>query len=237
MSSNDFFSHILDSEGRLQSEAPIVGLAFAEVHALNDDGTYDLIYQTRDSTEPTGPARLATLMAGDKRGTFFRPEKGDEVVVGFINGNINTPVILGALWSDKDHPPEGADTEKSNNTRMIVSRLKHKIVFDDSSNGKITIKSAGGISIELDDTSSAPKLTLKTAAGMTMVLEDTPGAAKIEAQTAGGLKLVLDDTAKSITLTTTGTVATSQIKFDGVSWNHQHATGTGPSGPPVSISS
>ena len=191
---------------------------------------------TTDSTERSAPARLATLMAGNQRGSFFRPEVGDEVVVGFELGNINRPVILGALWSDVDQPPEGADTSSSNNIRMIVSRLKHQIVLDDTSSaGKVTIKSAGGISIVLDDASSAPKLTLTTNGGMTLVLDDTPGAAKIEAQTAGGLKLVLDDTAKSITLTTTGAVASSQIKFDGVSWNHQHATGTGSSGPPVSI--
>ena len=33
-------------------------------------------------------ARIATLDAGDTRGSFFLPEIGDEVVVGFLNDDI-----------------------------------------------------------------------------------------------------------------------------------------------------
>lgn len=189
---SDLFSRLRQFEERHQREAPMFGLMFAEVRAIRDDG-YELAWLSGAMTEPSAPARVATLMAGDKRGSFFMPEVGDEVVVGFELGSLDRPVILGTLWSDQDRPPSNADTSETNNVRTFVSRAGHEITFDDSPNGLITIKTQGGMEITLHDV--PPKITIKT----------------------------------------TGNVATSQLELDGVSWNHQHATGTGPSGPPVSI--
>ncbi|WP_294197887.1 type VI secretion system tip protein VgrG, partial [uncultured Chryseobacterium sp.] len=44
-------------------------------------------------------ARVATLDAGENRGSFFRPEIGDEVIIGFINDDPNDAVVLGMLNS------------------------------------------------------------------------------------------------------------------------------------------
>ena len=189
---SELFARLRHFEDRWNREAPMFGLMFAEVAAIRDDG-YELTWISGAMTEPSAPARVATLMAGDRRGTFFMPEVGDEVVVGFELGNLDRPVILGALWSDQDQPPDNADTASTNNVRTLVSRAGHEITFDDSPNGLITIKTKGGMEITLNEV--PPKITIKT----------------------------------------TGNIATSQLELDGVAWNHQHATGTGPSGPPVSI--
>jgi len=50
-------------------------------------------------------ARVATLDAGDNRGSFFRPESGDEVIVGFVNDDPRHPVILGMLHSSAKKAP------------------------------------------------------------------------------------------------------------------------------------
>lgn len=186
------FSTLRNFEERWERDAPMYGLVFAEVRAIRDDG-YELEYLSGALTEPSAPARVATLMAGNRRGAYFMPEVGDEVVVGFEMGNLDRPVILGALWSDQDEPPQQADTSPTNNIRTLVSRAGHEITFDDSPSGKITIK------------------------------------------TNGGMEIVLEDLPPKITIKTTGNIATSRIVLDGVSWNHQHATGTGPSGPPTSV--
>src|SRR5215212_313772 len=69
--------------------------------------------------QPSDWARLASPMAGNKRGTFFRPEVGDEVLVAFEHGEPRRPYIIGALWSKVDPPPpDDGDTEK-NNWRFI----------------------------------------------------------------------------------------------------------------------
>ena len=49
-------------------------------------------------------ARLAAPDAGKDRGFFFRPETGDEVVIGFFNDDPRQPVILGSLHSSKNAP-------------------------------------------------------------------------------------------------------------------------------------
>lgn len=54
-------------------------------------------------------ARIATLDAGKGRGTFFRPEIGDEVVVGFLNDDPRHPVVLGMCHSSAKPAPEPAD--------------------------------------------------------------------------------------------------------------------------------
>lgn len=55
-------------------------------------------------------ARVAVLMAGESRGTWFPPQIDDEVLVAFQHGDIRFPIVLGALWNGKDIPPT-SDTD------------------------------------------------------------------------------------------------------------------------------
>src|SRR5215510_12918555 len=50
-------------------------------------------------------APLATLMAGNQRGSFFLPEVDDEVLVAFFHGDPRYPFVLGSLWNGQDKPP------------------------------------------------------------------------------------------------------------------------------------
>ena len=56
-------------------------------------------------------ARVATLMAGNDRGTWFIPEPDDEVLIAFAAGDPRRPYVVGALWN-------GQDTPLSNQTSM-----------------------------------------------------------------------------------------------------------------------
>ncbi|NET62539.1 MAG: phage tail protein, partial [Symploca sp. SIO2E6] len=76
-------------------------------------------------------ARIATLMAGDKRGAYFIPEVDDEVLVAFEQGDMAFPYILGGLWNGKDKPPE-TNKDGKNNLRLIKSRSGHQIILDDT---------------------------------------------------------------------------------------------------------
>jgi Rhs element Vgr protein len=74
-------------------------------------------------------ARIATLDAGDGRGTYFRPEVGDEVVVGFLGADPRYPVVLGQCHSSARPAPEAP--AKKNDHKGYVSRAKLKLTFDD----------------------------------------------------------------------------------------------------------
>lgn len=77
-------------------------------------------------------ARLALPDAGKKRGYNFLPEKDDEVVIGFLNGDPRQPIILGSLYSSSAPPQYPA--AKENNVKGIVSRGLSGIIFNDKDN-------------------------------------------------------------------------------------------------------
>lgn len=93
-------------------------------------------------------ARIATLDAGKQRGTFFRPEIGDEVIVGFLNDDPRYPVILGMCHSSAKPAPEPAKDD--NHRKGYVSREKMKLTFDDEKK-IITLETPGGNKITISD--------------------------------------------------------------------------------------
>ena len=62
-------------------------------------------------------ARLATLMAGANRGTWYIPDVGDEVLVACEGGDPRRLYVIGALWNGQDAPPEQMDSAGSNSRR------------------------------------------------------------------------------------------------------------------------
>ncbi|AFD07206.1 type VI secretion system tip protein VgrG [Solitalea canadensis] len=110
-------------------------------------------------------ARVATLDAGNKRGTFFRPEIDDEVIVGFINDDPSNPVILGMLHSSAKSSP--LEPKKNNNEKGYVSRSEIKLLFDDDKKSVI-IQTPGSRSFEMNDDSGT--ITLKDGNGNKIVM-------------------------------------------------------------------
>ncbi len=93
-------------------------------------------------------ARVATLDAGENRGSFFRPEIEDEVIIGFINDDPNDAVVLGMLNSStKPAPLTAAD---DNNEKGFVTRSAMKMIFNDD---KIsyTLETPAGKKVTLDE--------------------------------------------------------------------------------------
>src|SRR5215467_211136 len=89
--------------------------------------------------ETTFWARIAVPMAGPDRGTYTLPEVDAQVLVVFEHGDINRPIVVGALWSKKQEPVEINQSGK-NDTKLIKSRAGHRIIFDDKEGAeKITI--------------------------------------------------------------------------------------------------
>lgn len=101
-------------------------------------------------------ARLSNLWASPDFGSFFIPEIGDEVILGFFNNDPSYPVVLGSLYSSKQKPPYEIDAD--NKIKAIVSRSKLKIEFEEEKK-VITIQTPGNNIIEISDDSKSIKLT------------------------------------------------------------------------------
>ena len=186
--STDFFG----SRVRDVTEAPaagllpaISGLQIGLVTALEGDPDGAHRVQVRipmiDPAEEGIWARVSTLDAGDGRGTFWRPEIGDEVVLGFLNDDPRAPILLGMMHSSaKPAPLEGAD---DNHEKGIVTRSDIKVMFNDDT-VVVFIETPNGNTVTLSDdkggifmkdengntlTMNADGITLKSAADITFI--------------------------------------------------------------------
>ena len=112
-------------------------------------------------------ARVATLDAGKQRGTFFRPEIGDEVVVGFLSEDPRHPVVLGMLHSSAKPAPESA--KDANDRKGYVSREKMQLIFDDKKKSIVCGTPAGNTMTLSEDDKG---ITLKDQNGNTITLDD-----------------------------------------------------------------
>lgn len=101
-------------------------------------------------------ARIATLDAGQNRGTVFRPEIDDEVIIGFINDDPRDPVVLGMMHSSAKAAPIPASDD--NHEKGFTTRSDMHIVFNDDLK-KITINTPEGNQIILDE--SETKIIIK----------------------------------------------------------------------------
>ncbi|MFK7971333.1 MAG: type VI secretion system tip protein VgrG [Bacteroidia bacterium] len=128
------------------------GLSVGIVTALSDDplgeGRVQVKLPTVDAEGEGLWARLGSIAAGADHGTFFQPEIGDEVVVGFLDGEANSPVILGALYNGTNPPAITASDD--NFEQQILTKTGLKIYFNDEKKA-VSIETPGGHLLSLDD--------------------------------------------------------------------------------------
>jgi Rhs element Vgr protein len=140
------------------------GLQIGSVAGFADDPDQELRLQVTLPALATGSepiwARVASPDAGKGRGYFFRPEVGDDVLVGFFNEDPRQPVVLGALFSSKSGPPSDCATLTEANTKKgIVTKAGTKILFDDADKPSLTIETAAHNRILLDDKNGVLQLS------------------------------------------------------------------------------
>jgi uncharacterized protein involved in type VI secretion and phage assembly len=114
-------------------------------------------------------ARMATLMGGANRGTWFIPDVNDEVLILFEGGDPRRPYVIGGLWNGKDSPPETMDGAGANYRKVIRSR--------------------NGVKVTLDDQSGQEQLILETPGGQKVTMKDGPGSIDISDSNGNSVKL------------------------------------------------
>ncbi|MDI6911055.1 phage baseplate assembly protein V [Nocardioides sp.] len=104
-------------------------------------------------------ARLATPYAGDQQGLYVVPDVDQEVLVGFVDGSTDDPVVLGSLWSGAFAPPYTPDSD--NAVRTLKTASGHELRLTEGSDGGILLTTSGGHEVALSDQDS--KITLKAS--------------------------------------------------------------------------
>ena len=114
-------------------------------------------------------ARLATLMGGNNRGSWFVPDTNDEVLVVFEGGDPRRPYVLGGLWNGSDSPPESMDGSGNNYKKVLRSR--------------------NGVKVTLDDTDGRESFIVETPGGDKITMKDGPGSVEIADSNGNSIKL------------------------------------------------
>ena len=134
-------------------------------------------------------ARLATMMAGNNRGSWFIPDTNDEVLVVFEAGDPRRPYVIGGLWNGSDSPPESMDGGGNNYKKVLRSR--------------------NGVKITFDDNDGREQLILETPGGQKLTMKDGPGS--VEIVDSNGNSIKLETSGVTITASAKVTINASQV--------------------------
>jgi uncharacterized protein involved in type VI secretion and phage assembly len=185
-------------ETDLERGGLVKGVATAIVTRNQDDEGQCRVkvrYPWHDKPADSHWARLAMPMSGNDRGFVFIPEVDDEVVVAFEREDLRFPIILGSVYNGKDKAPIAND-DGNNDKRILQSRKKHHLLFDDGSRGLVTLKHEKGREVTFDDDG----IVLKDEKGNQVRIDSNSGAISIEATGRLSIK------AASIVIEATGTL-------------------------------
>lgn len=167
-----------------------------------------------DSMQETDYIRVMTPMAGKEYGAFFLPEVGDEVLVGFVDGDYADPYVLGCLWNPKAPAPVTVQ-EGKNEVRTIKSKTAHRLEFNDGTDAPgLILSTAEESRLAIQDKDKTITLTDKGAENY-LKLDLNGGTVTLEAKKklvlkCGGATIELDGSGNGITIKGSG-----NIKIDG----------------------
>lgn len=107
--------------------------------------------QSTSGTDKTSCwVRVSQVWSGEGFGSQFIPRIGSEVLVSFIQGNPDYPVIVGTLYNGQNKPPFSLPVNNCKSgfvTRSVKNGKKgegHQLVFDDKENEEKAILTSSG---------------------------------------------------------------------------------------------
>ncbi|MFI0941151.1 VgrG-related protein [Streptomyces sp. NPDC021020] len=157
--------------------ARVPGLATGVVTDVREpeggqNGAVRLTFPWLDDTYVTDWVR--TVQWGGKGGGgVVSPEVNDEVLVGFEQGLLDHPFVIGGLYNGRDKPskhdvPLVDPTSGKLNRRSVVSRSGHRVELLDSPTGLNGVRlqtGDGRLEVFLDDRNNRIEVTVSASAG------------------------------------------------------------------------
>jgi type VI secretion system secreted protein VgrG len=130
--------------------------------------------------------RVAEALAGPNWGSQFTPRIGTEVLIGFVEGDMDRPVVVGQLYTGRDMPPFSAGVDSGVNHAGVLSGI-HSHNFD----------GMGFNQWQLDDTPGQLRTRLATSSAATQLnlgylIQQAPSSAKRGSFRGSGFELRTD---------------------------------------------
>jgi type VI secretion system secreted protein VgrG len=190
---------------------------------IDEEGRYRMKLFFDRSEDKDGKAskaiRLAQPYAGEGYGMHFPLHTETEIAVGFVDGDLDRPIGLGAIPNPSKGSPVKAGNKHQN---MIKSHSGHSITLDDKEGATgIHLATSGGHKMGFDDAAGSKGFSVKTSGGHSLALDDKGQG--ISLHTTGGIDLKLDDKGTQVVLDTHGNTIT--MKDSGANINIKTASG------------
>ncbi len=194
------FGLVANGSANGHAPAAIPGVATAIVTDVNDPmllGRVKVTFPWLSDSYVTDWARTVQLCAGQDRGGVMLPEVNDEVLVGFEQGDLRRPFVLGELHNGIDKPQLGDDlvdpATGAVRRRGFISKKGHGLVFldDDGKEGVALFTGDHQLRIALNKTGTTIKIDSNGKVEITAAQEVTVKAGtslKLEAGTSMELK-------------------------------------------------
>jgi uncharacterized protein involved in type VI secretion and phage assembly len=142
-------------------------------------GRVKVKYPTLPDNVESGWARVVRGASGAERGAIALPHVNDEVVVGFENGDVRKPFVLGTVFNGVDKP--GADLVKA--ASSLAARFPRDI--DVATKGAVIMAADKGMTV----TASQGPIEITASKEMKLVASKGGPPSAITIETAGQIKM------------------------------------------------
>ncbi|MEW8030341.1 MAG: phage baseplate assembly protein V [Candidatus Thiodiazotropha sp.] len=149
-------------------------------------------------TYETRFAPVAQVYAGENYGAVWLPERGDQVVIAFLKGQLSRPVVLGSIYSNTRQPV--ASRSDREDPKILRTKGGHYLLMEDRQSKRIELVDLTGNNSVLID-SEANSVTVRADADITI---EAGGNLTLNAQTD-----ITINAGSNITISASGQVSVS----------------------------
>ena len=119
-----------------------------EQHPHADDGDTDN-YSCTVVMRDNGIVLKRVPLMVMRKGAAAVPDVGDLVLVQFINGDLNAPIIVGSLYNDEDRPPANAGGQAV--FKLPLEGGGVELLVDSENATSVELKVGNGVTVKLVD--------------------------------------------------------------------------------------
>lgn len=162
-----------------------------EYSSLDDHGRYKskILFDMSDTTggESSLPIRLLQSYSGAGYGIHFPNHVGSEMLLAFVDGDVERPVGLGTIPNPSNASPTTVNNKSQN---VIRTAAGNEILMDDMTNeARVSVSTPDANNISLDDKDDKIEVTTKDKHKITMDDKNQ----NITVKSKDGHKVLMDD--------------------------------------------
>ena len=145
---------MIEATGNQMGQGSVFSLTLAKVKVIDDKDKLNRVKClpiTAKDDELTDWCYVMTPMSGAERGLFLFPQVDDLVVLGYLENDPHSPIVLGGFWNTESKPPVSISDGKAEDYCLRTPNKVDLTLHDEDKKQKLTIKMPSGTVIEIDD--------------------------------------------------------------------------------------